>query len=147
MRSSTLLRLGGVVGAALFCAAVTTAPAQAALGPAQPVDIQLRGYSSTGAETQVGRLTGTIRFDDGNSLYRLDVTMNRQSSYVDTKLQIDVNGTAHQAIYQSGSLYQDFPYPGTVQNVRLTYEGVYFDGATNTAKIVKRSAFYDNPFN
>ncbi|WP_309114260.1 hypothetical protein [Saccharothrix sp.] len=147
MKARTLLRLAGTVAAALVATTVATAPAQAALGPAQPVEIQLRGYSSSGYETKVGHLSGTIRFDDGNALYRLDVTMNRQSSYVDTKLRIDVNGAPHQHFYQSGTINADFPYGGTVQNVRLVFEGLYFDGATNTAKPITRSAFYDNPFN
>ncbi|MEU7530382.1 hypothetical protein AB0A74_31960 [Saccharothrix sp. NPDC042600] len=142
-----LLRLAGALCAALFAATATATPAQAALGPAQPVDIQLRGYSSSGHVTQVGHLGGTIRFDDGNALYRLDVTMSRQSSYVDTKLRVDVNGAPHHYFYESGTLNADFPYPGTVQNVRLVFEGLYFDGATNTAKTVTRSAFYDNPYN
>jgi hypothetical protein len=147
MKSKILLRMAGMLGAVLFGLTVVAAPAQATLGSAQPVDIQLRGYSSTGYETKVGHLYGTIRFDDGNSLYRLDVMMERQSSYVDTTLRIDVNGAPHQAIYQSGTLNADFPYSGTVQNVRLTFQGLYFDGATNRAKTVSRPAFYDNPFN
>jgi hypothetical protein len=145
--SKLLLRLAAIIGAAVLGTTMAAAPAQAALGPAQPVDIQLRGYSSAGYETQVGHLSGSIRFDTGNTLFRLDVTMNRQSSYVDTKLRIDVNGATHQSIYQSGSLNADFPYGGTVQNVRLVFEGLFFDGATNTAKTVTRSAFYDNPYN
>ncbi|MFI9815987.1 hypothetical protein [Saccharothrix variisporea] len=147
MKSTFLLRLAGLLGAALVAGAVTAAPAQATLGPAQPIDIQLRGYSSTGIETQVGRMVGTIRFDDGNTLYRIDATMYRQSSYVDTKLRIEVNGATHQNFYQSGTISADFPYPGVVQNVRLVFEGLYYDGATNRVKTITRSAFYDNPYN
>lgn len=147
MKMKLLLRLAGFVGAALVAGVVTAAPAQATLDAGQPVDIQLRGYSSTGIETQVGRMVGTIRFDDGNSLYRLDVTMYRQSSYVDTKLRVEVNGVTHQNFYQSGTIAADFPYPGVVQNVRLVFEGLYYDGSTNRVKTITRSAFYDNPFN
>ncbi|MDQ2583907.1 hypothetical protein [Saccharothrix yanglingensis] len=147
MTSKVLLRLAGVLGAALLSATVAAVPAQAALDAGQPVDIQLRGYSSTGAETQVGRMTGTVRFDNGNSLFRLDVTVERQSSYVDSKVRIDVNGSSHEHVYQSGVIARDFPYGGTVHNVQLTLEGLYYDGATNRTKTVTRSAFYDNPFN
>lgn len=147
MMSKVLLRLSGVLAALLLSAAVAAVPAHAALDSGQPVNIQLRGYSSTGAETQVGRMVGTVRFDSGNSLFRLDATVERQSSYVDSKVRIDVNGTAYEYIYQSGAIARDFPYGGTVYNVQLTLEGLYYDGATNTVKTVKRSAFYDNPFN
>ncbi|MFE2754383.1 hypothetical protein ACFXGA_20530 [Actinosynnema sp. NPDC059335] len=147
MTSKVLLRLAGVLGAALLSVTVAAVPAQATLDSGQPVSIQLRGYSSTGAETLVGRMTGTIRFDSGNSLFRVDATVERQSSYVDSKVYIEVNGSSYDAVYQSGAIARDFPYGGTVQNVRLTLEGLYYDGATNTVKTVKRSAFYDNPFN
>ncbi|MEJ2859440.1 MULTISPECIES: hypothetical protein [unclassified Saccharothrix] len=147
MKLKLLLRLTGMLSAALVAGAISAAPAQATLGAAQPIDIQLRGYSSTGVETLVGRMVGSIRFDDGNTLYRIDATMYRQSSYVDTKLRIEVNGSPHQYFYESGTIAADFPYPGVVQNVRLVFEGLYYDGATNRVKTITRSAFYDNPYN
>ncbi len=147
MTSKVLLRSAGVLGAALLCATVAAVPAQAVLGSGQPVNVQLHGYSSTGTQTQVGRMTGSIRFDSGNSLFRLDVTVERQSSYVDSKVRIDVNGSTHEHVYQSGVIARDFPYGGTVHNVQLTLEGLYYDSETNTTKTVKRTASYDNPFN
>ncbi|WP_141975515.1 hypothetical protein [Saccharothrix saharensis] len=145
--------------AVLLGASLAAAPAQAAYGPAQPVDIQLRGYSG-GYTTLVGRLVGSVRFDDGNSLYRLDLTLCRQSSYTSTKLTVTVNGAAHQWYSRedgyrpaacggghglSGVVNVDVPYAGVVQNVGLVYEGLHFSGSTATP--VSRSAFYDNPFN
>ncbi|MEU4745261.1 hypothetical protein AB0G02_33025 [Actinosynnema sp. NPDC023658] len=146
--------------AAFLGASLAATPAQAAYGAPQPVDIQLTGYSSSGYATKVGRLVGSVRFDDGNSLYRLDLTLCRQSSYVSTKLTVTVNGAAHQWYSRedgyrpeacggghglSGVVNVDVPYGGVVQNVGLVYEGLLFDGST--AKPVVRSAFYDNPFN
>jgi hypothetical protein len=137
----------------------TATPAQAAYGPAQPVDIQLRGYSG-GYTTLVGRLVGSVRFDDGNSLYRLDLTLCRQSSYTSTKLTVNVNGAFHQWYSRedgyrpeacggghglSGVVNVDLPYAGVVQNIGLVYEGLHFSGSTATP--VSRGAFYDNPFN
>jgi hypothetical protein len=145
--------------AVILGATLTAVPAQAAYGPAQPIYIQLQRTSS-GYTTQVGRLVGTLRFDDGNSLYRLDVTLCRQSSYVDTTLSISVNNTLHQRLSRrdeilrpdvcgghgiSGVINADFAYSGTIYNIGIGYEGLHFDGST--ARSVGGSAFYDNPFN
>ncbi|MFE9749560.1 hypothetical protein ACFYOT_32000 [Saccharothrix saharensis] len=145
--------------AVVLGASLAATPAQAAYGPAQPVDIQLRGYSGS-YTTLVGRLVGSVRFDDGNSLYRLDLTLCRQSSYTSTKLLVTVNGAAHQWYSRedgyrpeacggghglSGVVNVDVPYAGVVQNIGLVYEGLHFSGSTATP--VSRSAFYDNPFN
>ncbi len=163
-RSSGLRRrlanLFALTLAAFLGASLTATPAQAAYGPAQPVDIQLRGYSSSGYTTLVGRLVGSVRFDDGNSLYRLDLTLCRQSSYTSTRLTVNVNGASHQWYLRedgyrpdacggghglSGVVNVDVPYAGVVQNIGLVYEGLHFSGSTATP--VSRSAFYDNPFN
>ncbi|MFI9007992.1 hypothetical protein ACIGNX_12245 [Actinosynnema sp. NPDC053489] len=162
-RSSRLRRLTNLAAltlAAFLGAALAAAPAQAAYGPAQPVDIQLKGYSPSGYTTLVGRLVGTVRFDDGNSLYRLDLTLCRQSSYTSTKLTVNVNGAYHR--YYSGedgyrpeacggghgqslAVNADVPYAGVVRDLTLVYEGLHFSGTTATQ--VSRSASYDNPFN
>jgi hypothetical protein len=146
--------------AVLLGATLTAVPAQAAYGPAQPIYIQLQRTSSSGYTTQVGRLIGTLRFDDGNSLYRLDVTLCRQSSYVDTILSIRVNNTLQQRFSQrdeilrpdvcgghgiSGVINADFAYSGPIYNIGIGYEGILFDGSTATS--VGGGAFYDNPFN
>lgn len=138
----------------------TATPAQATYGPAQPVDIQLRGYSPSGYQTLVGRLVGTVRFDDGNSLYRLDLTLCRQSSYTSTRLAVNVNGAQHRSYLRedgyrpdvcggghglSGVVSEDVPYEGVVRNIGLVYEGLHFSGSTATP--ISRGAFYDNPFN
>ncbi|MEV8435744.1 hypothetical protein AB0425_00085 [Actinosynnema sp. NPDC051121] len=155
-----LTALSALTLAVFLGASSTAAPAQAAYGPTQPVDIQLKGYSPNGYTTLVGRLVGTVRFDDGNSLYRLDLTLCRQSSYTITKLTVNVNGAFHQYYSRedgyrpeacggghglSGVVNVDVPYAGTVRNIGLVYEGLYFSGSTATP--VSRSAFYDNPFN
>lgn len=154
-----LTHLAGLTLAVLLGASLTATPAQAAYGPAHPVDIQLRGYSG-GYTTLVGRLVGSVRFDDGNSLYRLDLTLCRQSSYTSTKLTVNVNGAFHQWYSredgyrpevcggghgQSGVVNVDVPYAGVVRNIGLVYEGLHFSGSTATP--ISRGAFYDNPFN
>lgn len=154
-----LTALSAFTLSAFLGASLAAAPAQAAYGPAQPVDIQLRGYSG-GYTTLVGRLVGSVRFDDGNSLYRLDLTLCRQSSYTSTKLTVTVNGAAHQWYSRedgyrpeacggghglSGVVTADVPYAGVVQNIGLVYEGLHFSGSTATP--VSRGASYDNPFN
>ena len=155
-----LANLFAVTLAVLLGVSLAATPAQAAYGPAQPVDIQLTGYTSSGTATSVGRLVGSVRFDDSNSFYRLDLTLCRQSSYVGTKLTVNVNGAFHQWYSHedgyrpavcggghglSGVINADVPYSGVVQNVGLVYEGLFFTGST--AKPVARGAFYDSPFN
>ncbi|XVS67393.1 hypothetical protein ACQPYE_15435 [Actinosynnema sp. CA-299493] len=162
-RSSGLRRhlttLFALTSAVVLGVSLTATPAQATYGPAQPVDIQLSG-SSGGYTTLVGRLVGSVRFDDGNSLYRLDLTLCRQSSYTSTKLTVNVNGAFHQWYSHhdgyrpavcggghgmSGVVNVDVPYAGVVQNIGLVYEGLHFSGSTATP--VFGGAFYDNPFN
>lgn len=154
-----LTTLSALTLAAFLGASLTAAPAQATYGPAQPVDIQL-SRSSGGYTTQVGRLVGTVRFDDSNSLYRLDLTLCRQSSYTSTNLTVNVNGAFHQYYSRedgyrpeacggghglSGVINVDVPYSGVVQNIGLVYSGLHFSGSTATP--VSRGAFYDSPFN
>lgn len=160
-RSSGLRRrlthLFALTSAVVIGTSLAATPAQAAYGPAHPVDIQLRGYSPNGSATLVGRLVGTVRFDDGNSPYRLDLTLCRQSSYTSTKL--NVNGAYHQWYSSedgfrpevcgghglSGVVNVDLPYSGIVRNVELVYQGLYFSGSTATP--IGNSRILDNPFN
>ncbi|WP_143532733.1 hypothetical protein [Saccharothrix sp. ALI-22-I] len=146
--------------AMLFTAALVAAPAHATYGPPQPVDLNLRGTSSTGLITPVGRLVGSVQFDDGNSYYRLDAIACRQSSYVEPTIKIDVNGALHQWFSSSdgirrpevcgghgmsGAVNVEFAYSGIIYNIKVTYEGLYFEGST--AKPISKSRTYDNPFN
>ena len=155
-----LARLLAVTAAMLFVTSLAAAPAHAALGPPQPVSMQLRAYTSTGVEYLVGRVVGTIQFDDANTAYNLSLTVCRQSSYVSPNVRVFVNGayagyfagedgTPRPSICpghgMSGVINGTFTTGGTVQNVSITITGLFFNGSTATEK--SKSAFYDNPFN
>jgi hypothetical protein len=154
-------RLGRLLSVAAVAAALTTflapPPAHATLGPPVPVDIQLRS-SSGGYQTLVGRVVGTIQFDDGASAYRLSLVVCRQSSYTAPNVRINVNGVFEHSIQQdsvyrseicgghglSGELVRTFSYPGVVENISIGIQGVHFDGST--ARNVGGGAFYPNPY-
>lgn len=160
-RAARPLAATALAGAVLATTLCVAAPASAAYGSPQPVDLQLRGYSSSGYEYLVGRLVGTVEFDDGNSGYRLSLTLCRQSSYTNPNVRIGVNGTPYQTFSpsdeqrrpgvcggghgMSGVIGGDFTYGGVVRNLSIGVEGILFDGST--AKTVSRGASYDNPFN
>lgn len=148
--------------AALLVTSVAATPAQAAYGSPVPFTMQLTGqtYYQT---VQVGRAVGTIRFDDGGSHYWLSLTLCRQSSYTSPNVEVHVNGVHQFTIYnssdgrrpavcgdywgQSGLTDSVFSYGGTVRYVTLVLNGLFFDGATNTAHPKSRSYTLDNPFN
>lgn len=153
-----LIRIVAIVSAALFAVGLAAAPAQATYGSPLPVDLQLNGNAPWGP-IQVGRVVGTLQFDDGNSHYWLSVTICRQSSYTNPNVRISVNGSLQQYLSgQYGSQPQicggngisqtvnsGFAYAGTIQNLTIAIDGIYFDGSTATN--LTKSRTYDNPFN
>ncbi|HEV8561122.1 MAG TPA: hypothetical protein VGR06_32760 [Actinophytocola sp.] len=142
---------------AFFAATLSAVPAQATLGPPEPVDFQLTG-SWNGVVIQVGRLVGSLQFDDSNSLYRLDLTVCRQSSYTAPNVSVSVNGIP-QSVPHGPPLRPDLcpprepswgisgllTYNGVINNISLKIDGLFFDGSTATPKSKGRT--YDNPFN
>jgi hypothetical protein len=159
--SRRLIAFLSAVFAALFVVSLTPAPAHATYGPAIPVDIQLRSYDSYGNEYRVGRVVGTVQFDDGNSAYYISLTVCRQSSYTSPNAQVLVNGVSQfylsswdgvarpqvcgDAWGQSGATTGGFSYGGVVRNLTVTIQGIHFDGSQ--AKEIVRSRTYDNPYN
>jgi hypothetical protein len=157
-----LLRPGLLIGllVTFFATTLASVPAQATLGSPLPIDMQLVG-SWNGVIIPIGRVYGTLQFDDGNSLYRLDVTVCRQSSYVVPTLSIDVNddGSNDQRFSWGGpaprpdvcptgfswGIEDGFPYAGVILKIRVRIDGLFFDGQTATPKT--KSTLYDNPFN
>lgn len=156
-----LLRSGLLIGVlvAFFATTLASVPAQATLGSKLTIDMQLVG-SWNGVIVPVGRVKGTLQFDDGNSLYRLDVTVCRQSSFVVPTLSIDVNddGSYDQRFSEGGPPLEDicpgsmswgksegFPFAGVIRKIRVRIDGLFFDGRTATPKT--KSTLYDNPFN
>jgi hypothetical protein len=155
-------RLAAVVAltlAAMCATLLAAAPAQATYGPGQPVDLQLHS-SSNGVQVLVGRVVGTVQFDDGNSQYWLSLTVCRQSSYTVPNVTIYVNGAVAQRFSPqddvrrpaicggfglSGVVDGGFSYNGVVQKLSVGIEGVHFDGST--ARYVSAGALYDNPYN
>ncbi|MDY7087710.1 MAG: hypothetical protein SYR96_21710 [Actinomycetota bacterium] len=153
-------RVGRLLSVTLVAALATflaPPPAHATLGPPVQVDIQLRG-SSGAYQVLVGRVVGTIEFDDGASAYRLSLVVCRQSSYTTPTVRVNVNGVLEHSIQQdsvyrsqicgghglSGELVRTFSYPGVVENISIGIQGVYFDGST--ARPVGDGAFYPNPY-
>jgi hypothetical protein len=104
-------------------------------------------------------LTGTLEFDDGNSRYRLNLVVCRQSSYVSPSLTVFVNGDKQLPLPEgpgggdvcgigtNGSwvIKGEPTFNGVIQNIRLRFRGVKFEGSTATD--VVKEATYDNPFN
>ncbi|MFC6021761.1 hypothetical protein ACFP2T_37055 [Plantactinospora solaniradicis] len=148
------------LAATLLMTSLTAAPAHAAWGAPLTVDLQLRSYSN-GYEYRVGRVVGTVQFDDGNSHYLLSLVLCRQSSYTVPNVRIGVNGAPHQSFSNqddqrrpescggghgmSGTISGAYAYGGVIQNLTVGIEGIHFDGST--ARYVSNGAFYDNPFN
>ena len=155
-RLITLLALTFV---ALLTTSLAAVPAQATYGSPFAVSLQLRSYTSTGTEYQVGRLVGTVQFDDGNSAYYLSLIMCRQSSYTNPQVRVYVNGvytlffspsdnirrpeSCNGGHGLSGVIEGGFGYSGVIANLTISISGIHFDGST--ARDVSRSAFYDNP--
>lgn len=154
-----LPRLTATLAAAAVAVTVAAAPAQAALGPAQTVDIQLTSYAG-GYQTQVGRVVGTIQFDDGRQAYNVTLTVCRQSSYTINNVRLFVNGALSQSFSVqdstlrpqacggghglSGVYAQTLTYGYAVQKVAIGVEGIHFDGST--ARTVGSGAAYTNPY-
>jgi hypothetical protein len=143
---------------AVVLATLPAAPAQATLGPPQPVDIQLRSYSG-GYQTLVGRVVGTLQFDDGASAYHLSVVVCRQSSYTVPNVRITVNGVLDRSFAPqdgqprpeicgghglSGVFASTVAYPGRIERIAVGIEGIHFDGST--ARPVGGGASYLNPY-
>ncbi|MFC0533379.1 hypothetical protein [Phytohabitans kaempferiae] len=147
--------------ATVLATTLAAAPAQAAWSSPYAVDLQLRSYTSTGAEFLVGRLVGTLQFDSGNSQYLLSLIMCRQSSYVNPNVRILINGVTHQWFSPSdntrrpescggghglsGVISGAYAYGGVIPSITVSFAGIHFD--YSTAKDITRSAFYDNPYN
>jgi hypothetical protein len=155
-------RLVGFLTAAAAATVLVTlpaGPAHATLGPPQSIDIQLTSYAG-GYQTQVGRLIGTIQFDDGASAYNLTITVCRQSSYVINTVRVSVNGVPERSFSVqdgtprsaecggghglSGVYVRTISYPGVIENVAIGLEGVHFDGST--ARNVGGGRFFPNPY-
>ncbi|GAB3527327.1 hypothetical protein GCM10027575_64980 [Phytohabitans suffuscus] len=133
------------------------APAHAELGPPIPVDIQLTS-SAGGYQVQVGRLVGTIQFDYGASAYYLSLVVCRQSAYAAPDARWTVNEDFTRVISQdgvsrpeicgghglSGAVERGFSYPGLVQKIRVSIEGIHFDGST--ARRVSGGREFLNPY-
>jgi hypothetical protein len=157
-------RLAGLLVAILsagIAASLVAAPAHAAYSAPQNVDIQLRSYNAYYQEYLVGRVVGTVQFDDSNSLYRVSLVVCRQSSYTAPNLTLLVNGSHHKMFTPydgvrrpeicgnnyptSGAVDLEIPYAGTIYNLTVRLQGVHFD--FNTAHYIVRERTYDNPFN
>jgi len=152
-----LARLLAVVVAGAVATFLAPAPAHATLGPPQNVDIQLTSYSG-GYQVQVGRVVGTIQFDDGAYQYRLSLVACRQSSYTPVNVRINVNGVFQHDIPQdgqyrpeicgghglSGAINGVYASSSRVQNISIGVQGVHFDGST--ARYVSNGAFYASPY-
>ncbi len=82
--------------AMLAATVVAPAPAQAAYAPPIPLTMQIIGSTSGGASLTLGRVQGSVQFDDGGNLLRYEALMCRQSSYQLPYMTIDVN------VYYSG---------------------------------------------
>ncbi len=149
----------GVAVAALSATLLAPAPAHATLGPALPIDVQLRSYYN-GGEYLVGRVVGTIQFDTNNVQYKLSVTVCRQSSYTSPNVRIYVNGTQSSTYSGEDNIRRQicsghgmsfvidntFTAGGAVVRfVGIGIEGVHFDGSN--ARFVSGGAGYDNPYN
>lgn len=151
-----LTKFVAIMSAALFAVALAAAPAQATYGSPLPVDLQLTSSSGT---IQVGRIVGTLQFDNGNSHYWVSATICRQSSYTNPNVRVFVNGSLHQYLTGtygsrpqicgghgiSEAVNSGFAYAGTIYNITISIEGIHFDGSTATTRT--RSTTYDNPFN
>jgi hypothetical protein len=154
-----LITLLVVTVAALAGTSVMATPAQAAWGPQQPLEIQLIS-NPNGSEYRVGKVTGSVRFDDGNSMYHLSIVICRQSSYTFPNVRVFANGQP-QGTYSSEDgvarpsvcgdrwgmslgVNQVISYPG-LRSISVAIEGIHFDGST--AYYVYGGAFADNPFN
>ena len=160
MRTSWWRRIAALGCVVLGTAALTPAPAQAALGPASPIGIQLYGRDSSNRTVMVGSAVGSLAFDNSNTWYRLSVTVCRQGSYSFPNFRVLVNG-ANQYLYvnennarpeactgyagypANGTLDGDFSYAGTIYNITLCLQGVLFG---MPAQFPERCVTYDNPF-
>ena len=156
-----LARILTVAMAALFVASLAPAPAHAAYSSPVTVNIQLRSYDASYNLYLVGKVYGTIQFDDSNRRYRLSLVVCRQSSYVAPHVTVYVNGAYHHSGVNwdqvrrpeicddywgnSGTINGDFTYSGVVRNVTIQIRGLHFD--MYTAREVIREGTYDNPFN
>jgi hypothetical protein len=152
-----LARLLTIAAAGILAAFLAPPPAHATLGPPLPVDIQLIGTSGS-YQVPVGRVVGTIQFDDGASAYRLALVMCRQSSYTAPNVRINVNGVLQHTIPQdgqyrseicgghglSGAIDNVFSYAGRVQTISIGIQGLHFDGST--ARPVGDGRLYLNPY-
>jgi hypothetical protein len=149
--------LAVAVAAGVSATFLAAPPAHATLGPPQPVDIQLRGTSGP-YQVLVGRVVGTLQFDDGASAYRLSLVMCRQSSYTAPNVRINVNGVLTHTIPQdnqyrseicgghglSGAIEGTYSYAGRVEKISVGIQGVHFDGST--ARQVSDGRLYLNPY-
>jgi hypothetical protein len=150
----------GVAVTALSVLVLAPVPAHATLGPTIPINIQLSRYYN-GGDYLVGKVVGTIQFDDGNTSYRLAVTVCRQSSYTSPNVRIFLNGVAgyiysgedgilrsaacgggHGMSYVINGLFTEGI---VVRFVGISIEGIHFDGSTATT--VTGGAGWDNPYN
>ena len=157
-------RAGSVFGVAVAALLVTTlvpTAAHATLGAAQGIDIQLTTISN-GNIYKVGRVYGTVQWDDGNTQYRLDVTVCRQSSYTSPNVRLFVNGVAGGAYSGEDNVNRSsicggpwglsYAISGTftaggavVRGLGIGIATVFFDGSS--ARDVGGGGFYDNPYN
>jgi hypothetical protein len=151
----------GVAVTALSVSMLAPVPAHATLGPPSTVNIQLTKPWPGGGTILVGRVTGTIQFDDGNTAFKLSVTVCRQSSYTSPNVRISVNGvsggvwTGEDNVRRpqacGGGHGLSFVIDGTftrasvITRAGISIQGVFFDGSTATS--VSGGQGFDNPYN
>lgn len=150
VRGALAIALGALAGIAL-----APAPAQAtAYGAQLPVTLEVRGDGGV----KLSGLYGWLQFDDGNTKYRYEVYLCRESSYSSANAWVKANGVVRdsysvnygnvnipQCRYPALLISKEDNVGGTVANVTFELEGVNFSG--NVATRIRRSTTYDNPFN
>ncbi|HEX6682477.1 MAG TPA: hypothetical protein VF062_06755 [Candidatus Limnocylindrales bacterium] len=142
------------------------APAQAAWAAELPLNIQVLYYYYPSGSAQLGRVDGTVQFDDGGSALRYNLTFCRQSSYSLPYMTINVNSyviggrkyatwitniyppyagySSSQPCYgQTGTVYGEFTY-ANFSNVEFLLYGSTFVGSTFTT--VSQDRIYYNPY-
>jgi hypothetical protein len=133
-----------------------TAPAHATYG-AQDASVHLQLYGPSA--TPVGSVDGTVEFDSGNTMFRYNLTMCRQSSYVAPWMYLYVNGAVYRQL-ADGWVYgtsacgggpvavysAEVPYGAVVTSVIVNLHGSSFSYPAGYREH-QTSAFKDNPYN
>jgi hypothetical protein len=145
-----------VILAVLAATVLPVSPAHATYGP-QNSTVHIQLFSSSG--TTVGKVTGTVEFDSGNTMFRYTLTMCRQSSYTAPWADLYVNGAAYRQL-ADGWVYgtttcgtgpvavhsAEVPYGAVVTNVRVNLHGASF-GFPEGFREHQGNSLKDNPYN